>query len=353
MIVWVQEWGKSMMRFLFIVGGCALLFGCQPMASTAEEPVKKTQFGETRVEPTKPTATTEVKPVVPFDGVRAIKYAKSLCDIGPRISGTDGMKKQQELLVKHFEDLGGKVSKQEFLAEQKSQKNKVAMTNLIVKFHPDRKDRVLFCAHYDTRPQADQEDNRKNWSLPFVSANDGTSGVAWMMELAHHLKDFPTKVGVDLVIFDGEEYVFSGPSGDDLYFLGSRHFATAYREAGVKRGYIYRAGILLDLFAHDGAKLKVESYSYAAAKDLVGEVWGIAGDLKAKSFKFERGYKRSPEGYVQDDHVPLIDVGIPVIDVIDFDYEHWHKASDTVEKLSAKQMNEVALVLTTWLMKQK
>src|SRR3954470_2166032 len=102
------------------------------------------------------------------------------------------------------------------------------MTNLIVSWFPERKSRVILCAHYDTRPNADQEADRTKWGKPFVSANDGGSGVALLMELAHAMKDLPTGVGVDFVLFDGEEYVFTGPDGNDDYFLGSRHFATDY-----------------------------------------------------------------------------------------------------------------------------
>jgi Zn-dependent M28 family amino/carboxypeptidase len=257
------------------------------------------------------------------------------------------MKKQQELLVKHFEDLGGKVVKQEFQAKQKSQAAKVAMTNLIVSWYPDRKNRIVLCSHYDTRPYADQEADQKNWSRPFVSANDGTSGVAFLMELAHHMKDFPTAVGVDFAIFDGEEYVFRGPEGNDDYFLGSYYFAGEYKKAEKTRGFTYSAALLFDLFGHDGAQLKIEDYSWSYAQQLVLDVWKVADRVKAKSFKTDRGFKRGSA--VLDDHIPLLEAKIPAIDLIDFDYEHWHKLSDTADKCSPKQLAEVALVVTTWM----
>ncbi len=82
------------------------------------------------------------------------------------------------------------------------------MTNLIVSFFPDRERRVILCSHYDTRPIADQEPDPRKWREPFLSANDGGSGVAFLMELGNQMKDLPTKVGVDFVFFDGEEYIF-------------------------------------------------------------------------------------------------------------------------------------------------
>jgi hypothetical protein len=289
---------------------------------------------------------------IKFDGERALKYLKSLCDIGPRISGTEGMKKQQELIEAHFKKLGATVTRQEFKARQKSQKNQTDFVNLIISWHPDKVRRVLLCAHYDTRPIADQEANRANWNKPFVSANDGASGVALMMELGNHMKDLKCEFGVDFVLFDGEEYVFETDrlGGGDRYFIGSEHFADDYlktKDNKDKRKHRYDAGVLFDLFAAKGADLKVEVYSLEAAKPLVDQIWSVAKAVGAKSFKYERG----PE--VLDDHIALNRVGIPTVDVIDFDYPHWHKLSDTADKVDAAQLTEVAKVMTTWLQKIK
>ena len=321
-------------------GGIALACGCQPdSAAQDSKGPPKVGFAEDRV-PKPGDAKSGV------DGDRALKYLKQLCDIGPRLSGSAGMAKQQELLTKHFEAQGGKVARQEFAARQPSQRADVALVNLVVSWNPERKERIILCAHYDTRPQADEEANPRNWAKPFVSANDGTSGVALLMELAHQMKEFPTKVGVDFVIFDGEEYVFNKT---DKYFLGSEHFADDYskKSKAKKIEFQYAAAINFDLFAHPGAKLNIEGHSWDNAKELVMEVWKAAEANKAKSFKFVRGFKRSES--VLDDHVPLQNVGIPAIDIIDFDYEDWHKLSDTPDKCSGAQLAEVGGVIATWL----
>ena len=286
---------------------------------------------------------------VKFDGDRALKYLKQLCDIGPRISGTDGMTKQQKLIEAHFKKLGATVTRQTFKAKQKSQKNEIEFVNLIITWHPAKERRVVLCTHYDTRPIADQEANRANWNKPFVSANDGTSGVAFLMELGNHMKDFKSEFGVDFVLFDGEEYVFETNrlGGGDRYFIGSEYFATDYTKTKDKRKYRYDAGVLFDLFAGKGAELKVELYSLDLAKPLVDQIWSVAKTIGAKSFKYEKGYE------VQDDHLALNRAGIPTVDVIDFDYAHWHKLTDTADKVSGAQMAEVAKVITTWLQKIK
>jgi glutaminyl-peptide cyclotransferase len=288
---------------------------------------------------------------IPFDGERAMKYLKELCDIGPRISGTPGMAQQQKRVIEHFQKHGATVTRQEFTVRQRSRRDDVRMTNLIAYWHPERKRRIILCSHYDTRPAADQEPDRLNWNKPFLSANDGTSGVALLMELAHHIADVPTPVGVDFVLFDGEEYIFDPGEPylreGDRYFLGSEHFASEYLRTAGKRPFRYEAAILFDLFAHENARLAIEGYSYQFAPGLVNQVWKVAESVGAKSFRYERGFRRSID--VLDDHIALNRAGIPAIDIIDFDYVHWHRLSDTPEQCSAKQFAEVARVVTTWL----
>lgn len=299
-------------------------------------PEKKTEFA----------SGGDKVPEIKFDGERAVKYVKQLCDIGPRISGSEGMKKQQELIEAHFKKLGATVTRQEFKARQRSQKNETAFVNLVVSWHPDKERRVVLCSHYDTRPIADQEANPANWNKPFVSANDGASGVAFLMELGNHMKDLKCEFGIDFVLFDGEEYVFETDrvnGGGDRYFIGSDYFADEYLKAKGKRKHRYDAGVLFDLCMAKGATLPIELYSLEAARPLVDQIWGVAKTVGAKSFKYERGHQ------VQDDHLALNRVGIPTVDVIDFDYPHWHKLTDTADKIDAGQMEEVAKVIATWL----
>src|SRR5262245_2650735 len=141
---------------LFLVLIMAAPFGCVPESTP--------QKLEADREP-----ADEVKPVA-FDAKRAMQYLEKVCDLGPRISGSGGMKKQQDLLKKHFEDHGAKVQLQRFKAKQKSRAKPVEMANLIASWHPDRQRRVILCAHYDTRPIADQEPDERRWTKPFVSA---------------------------------------------------------------------------------------------------------------------------------------------------------------------------------------
>jgi glutaminyl-peptide cyclotransferase len=280
---------------------------------------------------------------VPFDAKRAMGHLEAICAIGPRISGTEGMRKQQELIEKHFKNLGAEVEYQKFNFRQVSQPQPTEMANLIVSWHPARERRVILCTHYDTRPIADL----RNWHKPFVSANDGGSGVALLLELGRHMRDLPTKVGVDFVFFDGEEFILDPRT--DYYFLGSVYFAKQYM--GGKMSPKYVAAILLDMIAGKDVRFPMEGYSARAAAPIVESVWRVARELNVTAFEDKLG----PDVY--DDHLPLNNGGIPAIDIIDlkttvsqpFNYSHWHRLSDTPETCSGESMSQVARVLSVWL----
>ena len=180
-----------------------------------------------------------------FDGKQAYGHLRNLCQIGPRISGTPGMRKQQILLEKYFTDLGGQVEYQRFQVKHHPRTGRpVPMANLIVHWHPEAKQRLLFCTHYDTRPLPSRDPNpRLRQNGVFLGANDGASGTAVLMELGRHISSLQPPEGVDFVFFDGEELVYEDPR--DPYFLGSRWFARQYRDH--PPGYRYRYGILLDM----------------------------------------------------------------------------------------------------------
>ena len=281
---------------------------------------------------------------VEIDTKRVMEYLEAVCKIGPRISGSEGMTKQQKLIEKHFTDLGAKVRYQKFSKKQRTAPKAIEMANLIVSYHPDRAKRVILCSHYDTRPIADQEHNVRRWTEPFVSANDGGSGVALLMELGHHMKDLETTLGVDFVFFDGEEYILD-PKKDE-YFFGSKHFAAEYRK--VRRTTEYTGAILLDMIAGKGATFPVEQNSAIKAGKLVKEVWGIAAELKCDAFQ-----EKMSRFAVEDDHIPLNAAGIPALDIIDFDYPHWHRLTDLPKNCSAATMAQVGKVCSVWLQRAR
>jgi hypothetical protein len=276
---------------------------------------------------------------IPFNGRQANDYLKQLCAIGPRPSGSSGMEKQQELLKQQFEKLGGKVEFQRFQARHPENGTPVPMANLIVRWHPESKNRILLCAHYDTLPLPMEDPVNPRGT--FVGANDNAGGVAVLMQLAEEIPKNKYNFGIDFALFDGEEYVFAR---DQPYFLGSTHFARQYKDN--PPAYRYRWGVLLDMISSKELHIYQEKNSmfWKDTQPLVREIWKVAERLEVKEFIPRQKHD------VNDDHVPLHEIGkISCIDIIDFDYPPWHTEGDTPEKCSPLSMAKVGWVISEWL----
>lgn len=276
---------------------------------------------------------------IPFNGTRAYEYLKQLSAIGPRPSGSAGMEAQQKLLVEHFQRLGARVELQRFQIRHPLDGSAVPMANVIARWFPERKTRILLCAHYDTLPfpMLDPQNPRG----VFVGANDGASGVAVLMELAHEIPKLQNGFGIDLVMLDGEEFIFQ-PNG--RYFLGSEYFARQYAQK--RSPHRYRWGILLDMVGDADLQLYQERNSmwWSDTRPLVEDLWATAARLGVREFIAEKKYE------IRDDHLPLHDIGgIPICDVIDFDYPPWHTQGDTPDKCSALSLAKVGWVVHEWL----
>jgi glutaminyl-peptide cyclotransferase len=276
---------------------------------------------------------------IPFNGARAYQYLQQLCALGPRRSGSPAMLAQQRLLAEHFSRLGAQIEWQRFEYRHPQDGSPVTLANLVVHWHPQSKDRVLLCTHYDTLPFPLRDP--RNPQGRFVGANDGGSGAALLMELGHEIPRLTAGYGVDFAFFDAEEFIFHEQG---RYFVGSEHFARQYVSANPP--YRYRWGILLDMVGDADLELYQErlSVSWPDTRPLVDDVWATARRLGVREFIFQQKYA------VRDDHVPLHDLaGIPTCDLIDFDYPAWHTEGDTVERCSALSLAKVGWVVWEWL----
>jgi len=276
---------------------------------------------------------------IPFDGQLAYTYLKQICDLGPRPSGSPAMTQQRELLKAHFEKLGAKVTVQSWRVAHPTTGAAVEMGNLIVEWRPDAKERLLLGAHFDTRPYPDRDP--KNPKGRFIGANDGASGVALLMQLGATMKNYQGKLGVDFIIFDGEELIFSDR---DEYFLGSKHFAEQY--VAKPPAHTYRGGAVLDMVGDKNLQILEEgnSMDWPPSRNVTNAIWATAKKLGVREFVPRIGYT------VNDDHMPLCEIAkIPVCDVIDFDYPFWHTEGDTADKCSALSLAKVGWVIQEWL----
>ena len=286
-------------------------------------------------------------PAASFSGDRAMRNLEAICNLGPRPSGSAAMDRQRAMLAEHFRAAGATVSGQAFQIRDRRTGKPVHLENLLVSWHPDRTDRVLLAAHYDTRPFPDNDPVDPKGV--FLGANDGASGVAVLMELAAAMPALPGPVGVDFVLFDGEEYVFAPR---DPYFLGSTFYARQYladRQAG-RLPHTYRCGVLLDMVGDRDLEIWQEQHSvdWPDTRPVVDAIWDVARRVEVRQFV------PRPKHAVQDDHLPLrMIAGIPTCDIIDFDYPQWHTTADAPAACSAESLDAVGRVMLAWLREQR
>lgn len=310
-----------------------------------------------RIPVAKQSAAQKLSAENPLNAKRAMSYLTQLCKLGPRPTGSDAMVRQQTMLTAYFEKLGGQVSRQEFFMLHPITRKRIRVANLLIEWHPEAKDRVLLCAHYDTRPLPDQDPNpTRRRDGVFVGANDGASGVAVLMELAHHLPETDLQVGVDMVLFDAEELVYGASQRTQRgeYFVGSTHFAQQYRKQ--PPAHRYRWGVLLDMVGDAELELLQERYSmsWPETRPLVMQLWRTAARLGVKEF-----VPRTRHNVIRDDHIPLRNIArIPTCDIIDADYpdapfgapgSYWHTEQDTPDKCSGESLAKVGWVVLEWL----
>jgi hypothetical protein len=271
-----------------------------------------------------------------FDPARAYGHLVRQTQFGPRDPGSTGHERCLKYLREELGKYADVVLIQTFSYSVPKWK-RVQLTNLLASFNTRTTSRLLISAHWDTRPWADQDPEKKNWSKPLIGANDGASGVAIILELARQLKEFPPTVGVDLVLFDGEDLGTSGFR--DSFSIGAQHFAK-----NRPPGFNPRFGINIDMVGDRNLEIEREQNSERLAPEVQNLIFSTARRLMLP------GFIDSPGHEITDDHLPLNDVGIPTVDLIDFKYpdesnKFWHTMADTPDKCSAESLGAVGTLL--------
>lgn len=266
-----------------------------------------------------------------FDGRRAFLILQEQCDFGPRYPGSEGHRKVRQYLLDKLSLHTDFVKTQNFVHWDPDRKVELHLTNIIASFYPDKHKRMLLCTHWDTRPIADRDPDTSLRSHPVPGGNDGASGVSVLLEIAGIISQHEPNCGVDIVLFDGED----GGREEDLvgFCLGSDYFVANSGD------YRPEFGILVDMIGDKNLKLYKEGHSYSYAREYVELVWSKARGLGLSCFNDSVGH------FIYDDHVPFLNAGIPVIDLIDLDYPYWHTTSDTPDKCSPESLQKIGDVL--------
>ena len=263
-----------------------------------------------------------------FDGTRAMDHVKKQIDFGPRPPDTPQLAKTRAYIAGELRSYGLKVSFDEFVAVTPQGQKKMA--NIVGEIAGESKTMILLTSHYDTKYYKDMQ---------FVGANDPAASVATLLEIGRVLggsKEKP-KVTYRLVFFDGEEAFCEGWSDcknpddpDNTY--GSRHYVSLLQE----KDEIDNAAalILLDMIGYKNLELGRDSLSARWLQDII---WQTGRELGHSKIFVER-----EEGVGGDDHEPFLRAGVPAVDLIQLSsYPHWHKADDTIDKVSAQSMKIV------------
>ena len=264
-----------------------------------------------------------------FSGDKALAHVQAMVDFGPRPPGSEAIEKTRGYLVSQLEAAGWKVDRQSFSND--TPRGKVQFVNLIATFGSQAAPSFLACSHYDTKIF----DNAR-----FVGANDAGSSTGILLELARVLAERPDLARkVELVFFDGEEAYEAFTETDGLY--GSRYFASQL--VAQNKAKLFRGGILFDMVGDKSLTITLPPDS---PPELARDIFASAEALNVRKHftYFDRD--------ITDDHTPLNEAGIPVIDLIDFDYPPWHTPDDTIDKLSAESLRITGAVACHFLSEQ-
>lgn len=263
-----------------------------------------------------------------FSGEKALAHVQRLVDLGPHPAGSEAIEKARDYIEEQLRHSGWQVTRQAFTDD--TPRGKIHFVNLIARFPGDTSPAspsLLLCSHYDTKLFD---------TIRFVGANDGGSSTGLLLELARVLGQYASVARkVELAFFDGEEAYENFSNTDGLY--GSRYFARHLRGEDAKQ---FRGGILLDMVGDRSLGITLPPDSPAA---MARDVFAAAEALKL------RKYFSYLDRDLIDDHAPLNAIGIPTIDIIDFDYPSWHTADDTMDKISAQSLQIVGSVTLYYL----
>lgn len=273
-----------------------------------------------------------------FDADSAMSYVRQQLAFGPRVPGTPGWQKTGDWIVARLRTTADVVTEQRWTHTLAS-RQQIPMRNVLARFKPDAARRVLYVTHWDTRPIADSDPDPARRNTPIAGANDGASGVALLLAVADALKKTPPDVGVDLLFVDGEDYGTFGPPDVDV-LIGSTYFASHLPSPDYRPEF----GVLWDMIGDADLNIPQEMYSVERHPDVVQRVWTVAADLGYSRY-FLPDVRSFP---ITDDHYPLIQAGLPVIDVIDLDYDAHHTTHDTIDRISRQSLQivgDVAMAL--------
>ena len=299
--------------------------------------------------------TTEEVAVGPdFSADSAFMFCQKQCNFGPRTMNSEAHELCGQWIVEKFQSYGMKVTEQRATLTG-FDGTPLQSNNIIAQYQPDAEQRIMICAHWDSRPWADNDPDEANHTKPVMAANDGASGVGVMLEIARLLQADTCKlpVGVDFVCFDAEDW--GSHNDNDSWALGAQYWSKQFRNQN--SDFRIRYGILLDMVGGQGARFYQEGYSKYYANHVVKRVWKAAAIAGFSSY-----FPQEDGGGITDDHVPVNETAkIPCIDIINYYPEceessfgpTWHTIHDDMEHLDRGTLKALGQTLIQVLYTEK
>lgn len=268
--------------------------------------------------PPKPTQPKHAEVIPPdFNEDSSYVYVQKQVDFGPRVPNNPPHTKCGDWLEAKLKSYGASVIAQRAPITSRDGKT-IEIRNIIAQYQPEKKKRILLCAHWDTRPVADKDPNAAMRNKAIDGANDGASGVGVLLEIARQLQMKPTEIGVDIIFFDAEDngtiegvdetMDFDHPGFQTSWCLGSQYWA----KNKLPQGYNAQFGILLDMVGAADAEFNKEAASMQFAGDVMNMVWNSAAKLGYSNY-----FINEEVNGVTDDHSFVNQAGIRCIDIID------------------------------------
>lgn len=291
---------------------------------------------------------------VDFNADSAYNYVKAQVDFGPRVPGSDGHKKCQDYIKSRLVRFGADTIIEQSFSATNYIGTEMSLKNIMGRYNPEAKDRVLLLAHWDTRPWADADPDINKRNIPVPGANDGGSGVGVLLELARHFNEKRPQIGVDLLFVDGEDSGNSGSWGtnEETWCLGTQYWV---KHMPYTPENMPRYGILLDMVGGIDAKFYREYLSQGFAESVNDKVWS-----HASAAGYDDYFLNDVRGGITDDHLFVNRAGIPCIDIIECSHPStgsfspvWHTVSDDLAHISKSSLKAVGQTVANTIYNEK
>lgn len=283
-----------------------------------------------------------------FNADSAYSYVRQQTSFGPRVPGSDAHARTVEWLTEKLRSFGADTVMIQ-TAEMASVNGMLPVRNIFARFNSKAPSHLLFLAHYDTRPWADEDPDEANHNKPIDGANDGASGVGVLLEMARIISMHAPQTGIDILFADTEDSGKSAPDDADLstqklydasWCLGSQYFV---KNMPYAPGSLPKVAILLDMVGARNAVFPREYFSAQAAPGWQKRI----SDAAARAGYGDR-FPQDIAGAVNDDHVPFIQSGIPAVDIIEIGHPQtgsfnpvWHTLQDNIDNIDPATLKAV------------